>query len=705
MNTALKPAALFIASILSSTSVTAADTNDSEDRPIEEISVWGTAVRASSLTLQDDAIAIKQADHISDLLRTIPGVDVGGAHSLNQRITIRSMDDKDLRITIDGANQNTYMYHHMGNLQIHADILEKVDVEVGTNSVVNGGLGGSVRFNTKNAAQLLESGATVGGRLQASYGDNSGSSLAFTGFAQLAENWDILAYVNQVDRDNYDVGGGEIKDFHGNVYPGTDGTVRGLEGELSDILVKLGWDLTAEQRIEIGYESYEDQGDYSYRPDMGLATDLAITNSLQIPLLWPTEFTRDTLTLNYDVNVGEHTSVAVSAFTNESQLQRDESGWALNAAFAGSAAQVTGTAENSGLNVLASTEFGDHLLTYGLERIRYKTDYQSLYLTGGVDQSSESATNTALYIQDRIQFTDRFALIPGLRYEDYDVDTAVVSNDFSETTFGLAAELNITESLLVKLSTTELFKGPEVGEVFTGAGLYDVANPGIQAETGRNNELSLAYQAERFSAGITIFDTEIDNYIYDYAPPPSTVSARSWKDNIGTMQLDGYEAYFGFDQGGLSALLTFSQAESELAAFNTYAALNGARLDRQQGDTISFNLDYHFERTDLVLHWDVLSVDGVPAGLDLDGATLNNSKDKFTVHNVSMRWTPENLQAVSLTLGVDNLFDEYYASQSSRTGLSRHPRFGELYLQDFEPGRNIKATFSYSGLRARDEEL
>lgn len=696
MNTALKPAALFIASILSSTSVTAADTNDSEDRPIEEISVWGTAVRASSLTLQDDAIAIKQADHISDLLRTIPGVDVGGAHSLNQRITIRSMDDKDLRITIDGANQNTYMYHHMGNLQIHADILEKVDVEVGTNSVVNGGLGGSVRFNTKNAAQLLESGAKVGGRLQASYGDNSGSSLAFTGFAQLAENWDILAYVNQVDRDNYDVGGGEIKDFHGNVYPGTDGTVRGLEGELSDILVKLGWDLTAEQRIEIGYESYEDQGDYSYRPDMGLATDLAITNSLQIPLLWPTKFTRDTLTLNYDVNVGEHTSVAVSAFTNESQLQRDESGWALNAAFAGSAAQVTGTAENSGLNVLASTEFGDHLLTYGLERIRYETDYQSLYLTGGVDQSSESATNTALYIQDRIQFTDRFALIPGLRYEDYDVDTTVVSNDFSETTFGLAAELNITESLLVKLSTTELFKGPEVGEVFTGAGLYDVANPGIQAETGRNNELSLAYQAERFSAGITIFDTEIDNYIYDYAPPPSTVSARSWKDNIGTMQLDGYEAYFGFDQGGLSALLTFSQAESELAAFNTYAALNGARLDRQQGDTISFNLDYHFERTDLVLHWDVLSVDGVPAGLDLDGATLNNSKDKFTVHNVSMRWTPENLQAVSLTLGVDNLFDEYYASQSSRTGLSRHPRFGELYLQDFEPGRNIKATFSYS---------
>ena len=57
--------------------------------PLEEIQVWGTWVWASSLSLGEEDVAIKQADHISDLLRPIPGVDVGGAHSLNQRITIR----------------------------------------------------------------------------------------------------------------------------------------------------------------------------------------------------------------------------------------------------------------------------------------------------------------------------------------------------------------------------------------------------------------------------------------------------------------------------------------------------------------------------------------------------------------------------------------------------------------------------------------
>ncbi|WP_244369907.1 Plug domain-containing protein [Pseudoalteromonas xiamenensis] len=75
-----------------------------DDDKIEKIEVWSTEVKTSALYLKEQDIADKQADHISDLLRSIPGVDVGGAHSLNQRITIRSMDDKDLRISIDGAD-------------------------------------------------------------------------------------------------------------------------------------------------------------------------------------------------------------------------------------------------------------------------------------------------------------------------------------------------------------------------------------------------------------------------------------------------------------------------------------------------------------------------------------------------------------------------------------------------------------------------
>ena len=86
------------------------------------------------------------------------------------------MDDKDVMISIDGASKNTYMYHHMGNLQIHADILQSVDIDIGTNSVINGGLGGAVRFETKQALDLLKPEQTFGARVQYSAGDNAGSN-------------------------------------------------------------------------------------------------------------------------------------------------------------------------------------------------------------------------------------------------------------------------------------------------------------------------------------------------------------------------------------------------------------------------------------------------------------------------------------------------------------------------------------------------
>lgn len=656
-----------------------------DDTPMEEVKVWGTKVFASSVSLDQEYMAIKQSDHISDLLRTIPGVDVGGAHSLNQRITIRSMDDKDLRITIDGANQNTYMYHHMGNLQIHADILKSVEIDVGNNSVVNGGLGGAVRFETRSAEDLLEYGRDFGARLQVTVADNASSRYGVTAFGKLSESFDILAYYNFVDRENYEVGGGEIQDPEGNKIPGTDGKVRGLEGELSDALIKLGWDISDNQRIKLGYERYLDDGDYSYRPDMGLATDLAIADSLNVPLTYPTEFTRDTLTLNHEFTWGGDNFVKTSIFQNTSTLWRDERG--LITWFEDYATINEGEAKNSGINVIAETLLDTSLaqrFTYGVELINYDTDY----IVDGQSLSSEDATNSAVFLEDNIEVNEYLNIIPGLRYDSYDVNTVVVSETFSDVTYALAAELRPTNDWIVRASTTELFKGPEVGEVFTGAGLFDTPNPDIEAETGTNTELAVNYQAEQFSAGITYFQTDIEAYIYDYTA--------AGKDNVGDMSIDGFEAFTEIMLGNLTALLTFSSAESELDAYAEYADLDGARIDRQQGDTISFNLDYSISSLNVDLHWDVLIVDDVDAGPDLDGATLDNAKDGFTLHNISAKWLAEgSLDGLSITVGIDNLFDEYYASQSSRTGVSFHPRFGQLYLLDYEPGRNMKATVAY----------
>ena len=40
--------------------------------------LWGTIVSSSSESMDTDDMLLKQADHMSDLLRDIPGIDVGG---------------------------------------------------------------------------------------------------------------------------------------------------------------------------------------------------------------------------------------------------------------------------------------------------------------------------------------------------------------------------------------------------------------------------------------------------------------------------------------------------------------------------------------------------------------------------------------------------------------------------------------------------
>ena len=44
----------------------------------EEVVVWGTKVSSNSESMVSEDMSLKQADHMSDLLRDIPGVDVGG---------------------------------------------------------------------------------------------------------------------------------------------------------------------------------------------------------------------------------------------------------------------------------------------------------------------------------------------------------------------------------------------------------------------------------------------------------------------------------------------------------------------------------------------------------------------------------------------------------------------------------------------------
>lgn len=147
---------IFLSSI-ASLAIFSLAANAQDSMKVNSVDVWETEVVSSSLNLGKDSIETKQADHLSDLLRGLPGVDVGGTHSINNRLNIRGFQDEDLEITLDGAKiANVNMFHHIGNLLINPDILKKANIQVGANSVANGGLGGAVAFETKDGKDMLE---------------------------------------------------------------------------------------------------------------------------------------------------------------------------------------------------------------------------------------------------------------------------------------------------------------------------------------------------------------------------------------------------------------------------------------------------------------------------------------------------------------------------------------------------------------------
>ena len=173
-----------------------------KEEQLQAVDVWDTQIVSSSLNIGDNAIQTKQADHLSDLLRDLPGVDVGGSHSINNRIIVRGLKDEDLDISIDGAKiQNVNMFHHIGNLLINPDILKKVDLEVGTNSVVNGSLGGSVAFETKDGEDLLEKGENFGARFSTTYNSNDSLSGSITAYGKVLENGDFMIYHNYLKKE------------------------------------------------------------------------------------------------------------------------------------------------------------------------------------------------------------------------------------------------------------------------------------------------------------------------------------------------------------------------------------------------------------------------------------------------------------------------------------------------------------------------
>lgn len=294
--------------------------------------------------------------------------------------------------------------------------------------------------------------------------------------------------------------------------------------------------------------------------------------------------------------------------------------------------------------------------------VRYVTGVPGA--TGGSNNRYEEAKARSFYIYDSIDL-GRLILTPGLRHEDIEGIriarlTGKIENDtaYNETTFGLGATYELSPDLLL------------IGGVYEGFNAAGVTNN--RGETALNMEAGLRYMSETSMVELIGFRTDFDNLI-------AACTASSGCDNIGDSFDGGAVEVYGLE-------LT-AQKQVQIGAVNFPLGLTYTFTDtefKSSFEASAYELWGNVEAGDelpYVAHHQLgLSVGVVWGKWDVTARAKYKSEQRSTAGNgaipagekirgfmvTDIAATYDVNEDISLTMNVDNLFDETYE-------VSRHP--------------------------------
>ena len=657
----------------------AANANEADAMPSTTLqTITVTANSSVREKVQEDSVYIDdytpaaQASHLSDFLEVIPGVTVGGTSTVNQRVRVRGLDDTNLKVTIDGARQEGTLFYHMGDITIDPDLLKQAEVAVGNNSVTlgNDALGGAVAFTTVDAADLLKPGQKIGAKLKTAYASNNDELLtAATVYGAPTDNIDLLAYYGKRDTSS-----------------GEDGNGRELfeDSKSENILLKAGAYVGDDHHFGASFSRTEKDGIFPFRPDFPGRSDAPI----------PQQVKRDTYGLDYTYNpASQWIEVDTNVYQTETRILRDgdyltKPGFDFNAQVKTTGAKVQNTS-------IIDTNVGTHKLIAGVEHYKKESELERDFIKKG----SDNAKNTSIYLED--QWTNgKLTLTPGVRYDRYESPEFVSAGKTYDNVVGaLAASYEIAPLTQVFASYTQLFNGPDLSQaIFNSDGDKTYVNNDLKAEEGANAEIGivntlrdLTVAGDALQLSAKYFETDIENFIefvrsggtrvgLDCTTGQSGGACQGAVNSDEDFTIKGVELAADYKVDNFSMGLSYARARSKGdKTGNSIPSVTGSSSN--SGDKFMVNLNY--EPSDIVgLGWRSTYVTSITDN-------KQNTKPNYDVHDIYMNYAPRQLDGVTATLGVYNLFDEAYASHSSRLNTL------DDAATDFESGRNIKASLSY----------
>jgi ferric enterobactin receptor len=696
----------------------AEETTDSKSSASEETMV----VTAEVQNLQAPGVSTITADEIrkrppardvSEIIRTMPGVNLTGNSTSGQRgnnrqIDIRGMGPENTLILIDGkpvTSRNSIRLGWRGERDTRGDtswvppeMIERIDVIRGPAAARygNGAAGGVVNIITKkfdnewhgswnaymNMPEHKDEGATK--RTDFSLSGPLGGDFSFRMYGSL----------DKTQADAWDINQGHQSERTG-IY--ADTLPAGREGtENKNINGVVRWDFAPMQSLEFE-AGYSRQGNlYAGDTQNTNTNDLVKENyGKETNRLY-----RNTYSITW--NGGWDNGVTTSNWAQYEHTRNSRKGEGL----AGGTEGIFNSNQFSDIDlsdVMLHSEVNipfdlwvNQNLTLGTEwnQQRMKDNASNTQaLSGGeipgYDSTGRSPYSKAeifsLFAENNMEVTDSTMLTPALRFDHH----SIVGNNWSPS---LNLSQGLGDDFTLKMGIARAYKAPSLyqtnpnyilyskgqGCYASKEGCYLQGNDDLKAETSINKEVGLEFKRDGWLAGVTWFRNDYRNKIEaGYAPVYHNAKGTDlykW-ENVPKAVVEGLEG-------------TLNVPVSETVNWTNNITYMLQSKNKETGDRLSIIPEYTLNST---LSWQVhqdVSLQSTftwygkqePKKYNYKGQPVTGSEKNevspYSILGLSATW--DVTKNVSLTGGVDNVFDKRHwrAGNAQTTGGATGSMYG-----------------------------
>jgi hemoglobin/transferrin/lactoferrin receptor protein len=512
-------------------------------------------VVGSVASISGEDISSRMVNDLQDLLATTVGVSVNRrqayGRTYNDGVSIRGLGGKRVNILIDGIRVAD-AYTGYGRDVVDMGLLKRVEILKGPSSALYGsdGLAGVVSYITKDPEDLALEGSPY---LSVSAQYDSSSSRTNVGIlgATTGHDLDTLVQITKHQMNETELHNGALL------------TPNPMNGDQESLFAKFKYRISEMSELTFTADVQRWQGDWDLQTDIGMSFFPAIVNTSES--LGTDKGNRDRFSLDYsfDNNTVWTDQGKISFYTqstDQSQITNEQTqtfGGGLNVgptALTAIFADYQFNQSIKGISIemfkrIESSAKTSHQIVYGAEleyidvqRPRYKTATDPITEVStsvfGADIfpnktfPDTQTKRTGVFINDRIELTDRATMVIGLRYDQYELtprtdklfnNSNAAQNSLANIDDGALSSkfgflYDISNDISVFTQYAEGFRSPDYESAnltFTNfAYFYSVApNPDLESEESAGFEIGLRGNHTDLKWSLAAYQTDYEKFI------------------------------------------------------------------------------------------------------------------------------------------------------------------------------------------------